>query len=338
MDDKGKGGEDALFQRSMKIVSVVALYWYGFVSISMVFLNKHLLSDVDLKAPMFVTWFQCVVAVVASYFLGMFRDAASFMNMFPTFEYDIAKAKEILPLSAVFVGMIAFNNLCLKEVGVPFYNVGRSLTTLFNIVLSYVMLHQSTSVRALGMCAIIVMGFFLGVDQEGDEGELSMIGVFYGIMASLCVALNAIYIKKVLPVVNGDSWLLMAYNNANATLLFLPVILLFQEVPQIVASPDIFRPSYWVLMSIAGFFGIAIGLVTMLQVSVTSPVTHNISGTAKACAQTILALQINGEVRSAMWWLGNLFVLGGSLGYAIVKRAEMRREIARESSQEDSKA
>ena len=39
-----------------------------------------------------------------------------------------------MPLSVVFVGMIAFNNLCLKEVGVPFYNVGRSLTTLFNIV------------------------------------------------------------------------------------------------------------------------------------------------------------------------------------------------------------
>ena len=30
--------------------------------------------------------------------------------------------------------MIAFNNLCLKYVGVAFYNVGRSLTTVFNVV------------------------------------------------------------------------------------------------------------------------------------------------------------------------------------------------------------
>jgi GDP-fucose transporter C1 len=67
--------------------------------------------------------------------------------------------------------------------------------------------------------------------------------------------------------------------------------------------------------------GIAIGLVSMLQITVTSPLTHNISGTSKACAQTILALQLQNEARSALWWLGNIFVLGGSLGYAVVKRA-----------------
>ena len=30
--------------------------------------------------------------------------------------------------------MITFNNLCLQHVGVSFYNVGRSLTTVFNVV------------------------------------------------------------------------------------------------------------------------------------------------------------------------------------------------------------
>eukprot|EP01147_Barroeca_monosierra_P009788 gene9788-1985_t len=307
---------DPLFHKSVKILSVVALYW--FVSISMVFLNKHLLSDVELKAPIFVTWFQCIVAVVVSYLLGKFRYVTEVMNRFPIFEYNLDKAKQIMPLSFVFVGMIAFNNLCLKEVGVPFYNVGRSLTTLFNI---------STSLRAIAMCAVVVTGFFVGVDQEGDAADLSKIGVFYGILASLCVALNAIYIKKVLPVVDNDTWLLMAYNNANAAILFLPVMALFRELPVIFASSDIHRPMYWLLMSIAGVFGIAIGLVTMLQINVTSPVTHNISGTAKACAQTILALQINGEQRSSAWWAGNVFVLGGSLGYALVKRAEMKTNL-----------
>lgn len=41
---------------------------------------------------------------------------------------------QVLPLSLVFVGMITFNNLCLQYVGVAFYNVGRSLTTVFNVV------------------------------------------------------------------------------------------------------------------------------------------------------------------------------------------------------------
>ena len=40
----------------------------------------------------------------------------------------------MLPLSIVFVGMVVFNNLTLKYLGIAFYNVGRSLTTVFNVV------------------------------------------------------------------------------------------------------------------------------------------------------------------------------------------------------------
>ena len=44
---------------------------------------------------------------------------------------------QVFPLSVVFVGMITFNNLCLKDVGVSFYYIGRSsenLTVIFNLV------------------------------------------------------------------------------------------------------------------------------------------------------------------------------------------------------------
>ena len=41
---------------------------------------------------------------------------------------------QVLPLSVIFVCMITFNNLTLKYLGVAFYNVGRSLTTVFNVV------------------------------------------------------------------------------------------------------------------------------------------------------------------------------------------------------------
>eukprot|EP00045_Choanoeca_perplexa_P015119 m.183039 g.183039 ORF g.183039 m.183039 type:complete len:334 (+) comp16891_c0_seq9:33-1034(+) len=329
--------DEALWQRTVKIASVVGLYW--FVSISMVFLNKHLLSNVSLDAPMFVTWFQCVVAVVACYILGSMRDTHPSLKMFPAFDIRPDVARQVLPLSLVFVGMIAFNNLTLKFVGVAFYNVGRSLTTIFNVALSYFMLQQTTSLRAIAMCGVIVAGFFLGVDSEKSEADLSFTGIMCGIMASACVALNSIFIKKVLPLVDNDMWKLTAYNNFNAMFLFMPVMLFMGELPLIADSSDIYSSSYWMLMTLAGLFGIAIGLVSMLQITVTSPLTHNISGTSKACAQTILALQLRDEARSAMWWLGNLFVLGGSLGYAVVKRAEMKKDIdAKPPSTPDAKA
>lgn len=49
---------------------------------------------------------------------------------------------QVLPLSLLFTGMIATNNLCLKYVGVAFYYVGRSLTTVFNVVFTYVLLGE----------------------------------------------------------------------------------------------------------------------------------------------------------------------------------------------------
>lgn len=58
---------------------------------------------------------------------------------------------QILPLSIVFVGMITFNNLCLKYVGVAFYYVGRSLTTVFNVACTYVILRQTTSFKVLSI-------------------------------------------------------------------------------------------------------------------------------------------------------------------------------------------
>ena len=41
-------------------------------------------------------------------------------------------------------------------------------------------------------------------------------------------------------------------------------------------------------MNVTGATGFAIGLVTVMQVKATSPLTHNISGTAKAAVQVSL--------------------------------------------------
>ena len=71
----------------------------------------------------------------------------------------------MLPLSVIFVGMITFNNLCLRHVGVSFYYIGRSLTTVFNVLLTYFILGQKTSLAAVTCCAVILAGFYLGVDQ-----------------------------------------------------------------------------------------------------------------------------------------------------------------------------
>src|SRR5690242_19428428 len=102
------------------IASVVATYW--FVSISMVYLNKALMSsdEISIPAPLFVTWFQCVVTAWICWLAGRFvatmkareYDALSksedeevraarkesFWSQFPEAENRIGTGRKVFPL------------------------------------------------------------------------------------------------------------------------------------------------------------------------------------------------------------------------------------------------
>lgn len=148
--DKG----EPFFMRATKIALVVSLYW--FVSIAMVFLNNYLLDSKDLNAPIFITFFQCVVSVGLCLLMNVFSHFCPGYVDFPSLKFDFRVSREMLPLTVVFISMITFNNLCLKYVGVAFYTVGRSLSTVFNVILSYVVLKQSTSMYAVLCCGVIL--------------------------------------------------------------------------------------------------------------------------------------------------------------------------------------
>eukprot|EP00168_Porphyra_purpurea_P015599 TRINITY_DN482_c0_g1_i11.p2 TRINITY_DN482_c0_g1~~TRINITY_DN482_c0_g1_i11.p2 ORF type:complete len:200 (-),score=78.84 TRINITY_DN482_c0_g1_i11:738-1316(-) len=110
----------------------VGFYWV--ISISMVFVNKTLLSSPTGKidAPFFITWYQCLVTVIVVYAMGQAGVASV-----PKFELRPQVVRQMVSLSVVFTCMIVFNNLCLKYVEVSFYQVARSLTIVFNVIFDF---------------------------------------------------------------------------------------------------------------------------------------------------------------------------------------------------------
>lgn len=182
---------------------------------------------------------------------------------------------------------------------------------------------------------MIVGGFWLGVDQENAAGSLSTIGTIFGVLGSLALSMYSIYTKRVLPYVNQHIWLLSYYNNVYSCLLFVPLIVINKEIPVILNYEKLADLRFWLFMTVGGLCGFAIGFVTALQIQVTSPLTHNISGTAKACVQTVLATYWFNEMKSVLWWLSNWVVLGGSAAYARVKQKEMEHQQKSEKLQRD---
>lgn len=326
------------------IASVVATYW--FVSISMVYLNKILMSSeaVSIEAPLFITWFQCIVTALICWAAGRLSmsikgasnpdmlpltgdkgngKSNSFFAQFPKAEYKPSVGQKILPLSVIFVGMITFNNLCLKWVEVSFYNIARCLTIVFNVVLSHLILGSPTSMRTAACLLVVICGFFMGAKGEVN---FTYIGTAFGLCSSLFVSLNSIFTKKALPMVDNDHWKLTFYNNVNASVLFLPLIAYLEAgVLYNALDKQMVSGLFWSAMMVAGVFGFSIGIVTVMQIKATSPLSHNISGTAKAAFQSMMAFYIWKNPATFMGVAGLFVVLGGSLLYTVVKMREGKK-------------
>lgn len=80
-------------------------------------------------------------------------------------------------------------------------------------------------------------------------------------------------------------------------------------------------------MAVAGLLGVFLGVASVAQIRYTSPLTHIISSTSKASAQTMLAVWFFGSSLSFLGTCSVVVTMLGALVYAVVRRQEMfRRE------------
>lgn len=104
-------------------------------------------------------------------------------------------------------------------------NVARCLSLVFNVLFTYFFLGKSTSLLTCSTLLVVILGFILGINGEIN---FSLLGTSAGVLSSVFVSLNSIYTSKMLPVVDNDKSMLLYYNNFNASVLFLPLIVMFE--------------------------------------------------------------------------------------------------------------
>jgi GDP-fucose transporter C1 len=219
--------------------------------------------------------------------------------------------------------MIGFNNKCLEYVSVSGYQIVRSLSIAFNVIFTYIILGDKTSIRSLLACGGVVVGFFCGV--EGEVG-LSVRGAIYGVLSSVFVALYAILVKKVIGLLDGNEYLLIEYNTPVSIIALAPFVWYSGEF-NVLAEGRSGR--FWALQTLAGVVGFIINIAIFLNIKYTTPLTHNLSGTVKACIQTLLAFVVfpGSEIMTPIKFIGTILVIGFSAYYAYVRKAEMKQKI-----------
>jgi len=307
-----------LWLETRRIVIVVGFYFT--VSICLVFLNKNVMSE-DFGFPLFVTWCQLLISIGCVAVLGQLGKSNPMFSMIPPFEFDIEIAQKVMPLAVIFVGMMAFNNLCLYYVEVTFYQVVRSLTVCFTILFTHLILGIRTSPAAIRASFIVVAGFIIG---SFGEVNFSGLGLTFGVVSSCFVSLYSIYVKKIMAAVNGDQWKLLSYNTVLSLLLMVPFIWLSGEWEGLKENEMLWDLRTWVAIFFTGIFGFLINIAVFMQIKYTSPLTNNISGTLKSCIQTLFAMMIYKNPISFMNAVGIILVIVGSFVYSNVRYTEMR--------------
>lgn len=316
--------------RKQALQSTLATGFYMTVSIALVFLNRFVLTDKTEKAgALFISWYQFVVAYLCIIIITVFFPNVPLLNLFPPLNYKKEIILKVVPVSLAYLMMIGLNNKCLEYVSVSGYQIVRSLTILFSIVLSYVFQGQKTSLKACLACLGVVVGFCLGV--QGDM-DLTIKGCLYGVCSSCFVATYSIVVKKVMGLLDNNEYLLIEYNTPIAIVVLAPFVFMSGEF-------DILKEKrstkFWVMQTAAGVVGFIINIAIFLNIKYTTPLTHNLSGTVKACLQTLLAFVFfpQGETMSMMKFLGTCLVIGFSAYYAYVRRQEMKARIEYEALQ-----
>jgi len=293
------------------ILGVVAAHWS--ISMGMVFINKHLVGDKERgnDISVFIVWIQNLVGALIFYLSMNIKTHFQLTIAVPQLSLTELTHQDMILSSMTFAGTLIFNNLMLKYISVAFYQVARSLTMVFIIGFSVIVLKEKITKNIFFSCGFIILGFYVALDEEILNQGVKMIGILYGIIASLMAALSGVFFKRFQNNMKVTSMQLTFNNCFICSITLLPLVISSGQLNSFMNSTLFHDAFTWLLLTVSGGMSLAMGWVTALQIQLTSPLSHNISINAKSLTQTLLAVAWSGKSRPAMWWLGNGFVMIG---------------------------
>lgn len=277
---------------------------------------------------MFIAWAQCLFSVVTIFVATTVKKRLYPSTSWLSISLVTFLHSDILAMTFTFIGVIVMNNLLLKHIGVAFYQVARSSTLIFTVIFCRWFLQVPVTGSVLVSCAFIIFGFVVSVDQEMFLSSLSLVGVFYGVLASMFAALSGIYIKRADRLVNGNSLEISLTTNINGILFLFPLVFSTGQLQYAVHSSCFTDSAMWCMLIVTGVLSLLVGWASNKVIGLTSPLTHNMSINAKSLLQTLIAVAVQGESKTLMWWGGNVLVILGLMSYGLSKaQPPLSREI-----------
>ncbi|KAJ6551673.1 hypothetical protein B0H19DRAFT_950813 [Mycena capillaripes] len=317
----------------LQVAGVVTFYIVA--ALVMVFVNKAVLNNSpDLPFTFLASHPLLISIAVLLLRLLALLNRSSLRHLMPIeFElpmFNRSVIMSLLPYLTVGITGLIFNTLCLAGVDAAFFP-GKGLLLPFTIGVSA--LHTCVRPRAQVIVAafLVTCGFFIGTAPTFYRTSLSpesAIGLFYGCMSSLVLAVHAVLKKSALGHVGNSVISLSYFGNLFMATMLLPCLALHGELGvlrQRLMNIDEDWTTFIVGSLVTGVFGFLLGLSNSLSIKVTSPITHMFSSAAKGVIQTLLGVWIFSDIITLPRAYSILTITGGTVYYTWVQMSKPRQ-------------
>ncbi|KAF9681780.1 hypothetical protein SADUNF_Sadunf05G0038300 [Salix dunnii] len=301
---------------------------YCISSCSMILVNKYVLSSYDFNAGISLMLYQNFISVII---VSMLR----FLGLISTEPLTWRLIKVWLPVNIIFVGMLITSMFSLKYINVAMVTVLKNVTNVITAVGEMYLFQKDHESRVWAALFLMIISAI-----SGGITDLSFHAVGYAwqivncfLTASYSLTLRRVMdtAKQVTKSGNLNEFSMVMLNNTLSLPLGLILIFVFNEVDYLSRTPLLRLPTFWLVMTLSGFLGLAISFTSMWFLHQTGATTYSLVGSLNKIPLSVAGILLfhvpTSLQNSASIFFGNVSsfsLLKSLLAGVIFARAKMR--------------
>ncbi|KAK4264750.1 hypothetical protein QN277_025882 [Acacia crassicarpa] len=279
--EKGKSDKERdKVQRNARSVRVhnqalLAGFAYCLSSCSMILVNKFVLSSYDFNAGISLMLYQNFISVIVVSMLSL-------LGLISTEPLTWKLIKVWLPVNVIFVGMLITSMFSLKYINVAMVTILKNVTNVITALGEMYVFRKHHDGRVWTALFLMIISAI-----SGGITDLSFHAIGYAWQTVNCflTASYSLTLRKVMDTAklvtksgNLNEFSMVLLNNSLSLPLGFLMIFVFNEVDYLLTTPLLRLPSFWLVITLSGFLGLAISFTSMWFLHQTSATTYSLVG------------------------------------------------------------
>lgn len=291
---------------------------YCISSCSMILVNKFVLSSYDFNAGIFLMLYQNFISV-------LIVSTLSFLGVISTEPLTWRLVKVWLPVNFIFVGMLITSMFSLRYINVAMVTVLKNVTNVITAVGEMYLFskHHDNRVWAALFLMIIsaISGGITDLSFHAVGYTWQLINCFLTASYSLTLRRVMDTAKQVTKSGNLNEFSMVLLNNTLSLPLGILLIFVFNEVDYLSKTPLLRLPTFWLVMTLSGFLGLAISFTSMWFLHQTGATTYSLVGSLNKIPLSVAGILLF-KVPTSLENSASIFF--GLLAGVFFARAKMR--------------